>query len=485
VPVLLEPDTTPRLPKRSWRELPPSPPMGAPLPPPDPSGLVTAATVVDEPRPPAPGSPKRRRRWLVPAAVAGAVALAAGAMWVLQDDGAATTGTVAADEAGSPAAVAKALGPAVVQLEVGGGLGSGVIVDTAGLVLTAHHVVAAADDLTVKLADGTTLSGRVVGRQPERDLAVVAVADGTDLVAARLAETGSVEVGEDVVALGSPFGFQASVTSGIVSGLDRELDTPVGTLTGLIQTDTAINPGNSGGPLADAEARVIGINTAIASASGGSDGVGFAVPVEDAASLLDDVAAAGGVDAPTVPAPESSGGLGGLLPGLDDLLPGLDDLLPGIDELVPGLDDLLGGGDSLLDSALQWLLDQIFGTAGASPAPAELGLITVDEVDGYTQGRAQVQVEETAGGLEGTHRVVLEGDDGSIGIDAERGDGAAKRFDAFGGKRTEIDGDPAKVHEDGTIALQPDDDLIVLVRPSGNVGDADVRAAAEAVEVRS
>ena len=88
-------------------------------------------------------------------------------------------------------------------------------------------------------------------------------------------------MGETAIALGSPFGFQQTVTSGIVSGLDRELESPVGTLTGLIQTDAPINPGNSGGPLADASAKVIGINTAIASASGGSDGVGFAVPVEE------------------------------------------------------------------------------------------------------------------------------------------------------------------------------------------------------------
>ena len=140
----------------------------------------------------------------------------------------------------------------------------------------------------------------MVGRAPEKDLAIVAVTPTTDLVAAPLAEPGTVEVGETAIALGSPFGFQQTVTSGIVSGLDRELDSPVGTLTGLIQTDAPINPGNSGGPLADASAKVIGINTAIASASGGSDGVGFAIPVETAKALMDQVEQAGGVDAPTV-----------------------------------------------------------------------------------------------------------------------------------------------------------------------------------------
>jgi S1-C subfamily serine protease len=212
-------------------------------------------------------------------------------------------------------------------LEAGGGVGSGVIYDTSGLVFTAHHVVSFSDEVTVITADGREFNGRVVGRAPERDLAIVALDDATDLVAATIAEPGTVEVGEPAIALGSPFGFQQSVTAGIISGLNRELETPVGTLTGLIQTDAPINPGNSGGPLADAEAKVIGINTAIASMSGGNDGVGFAIPIEDFASLADEVEASGGVDSPTLPAPESAPGMDQLVPGLDELLPGLDDLL--------------------------------------------------------------------------------------------------------------------------------------------------------------
>ena len=146
----------------------------------------------------------------------------------------------------------------------------------------------------------------------------------------------------------------------------------MGTLTGLIQTDAPINPGNSGGPLADAEAKVIGINTAIASMSGGNDGVGFAVPVEDFATLIEEVEANGGVAAPTVPAPEDAGGLGGLVPGLEDLLPGLDDLfgpegmegledLPGLEEM---LDEMFGAAD--IPPELQQLLEELLGV----PAPA-------------------------------------------------------------------------------------------------------------------
>ena len=195
----------------------------------------------------------------------------------------------------------KQVSPAVVQLEPNGGVGSGVIFDKSGLILTAHHVVAGAEELNVKLADGTELQGRVVGRLPERDLAIVAVDAGKDLPAADLAGESTVEVGEPVVAIGSPFGISQTVTSGIVSGLDREIDSPVGKLTGLIQTDAPINPGNSGGPLIDADAKVIGINSAIASTSGPSSGVGFAVPVEDAKDMIDQVRQAGGSKAPSVP----------------------------------------------------------------------------------------------------------------------------------------------------------------------------------------
>ena len=275
-------------------------------------------------------------------------------------------------EAGSPAAVAAALGPAVVHIDIlggleeGGGVGSGVIYDTSGLVLTAHHVVSFSDEVTVRTADDRSFDGRVVARVPERDLAIVALTDATDLVAATIAEPGTVEVGEPAIALGSPFGFQQSVTAGIISGLDRELETPMGTLTGLIQTDAPINPGNSGGPLADAEARVIGINTAIASMSGGNDGVGFAVPVEDFSSLMEEVETNGGVDAPSVPAPED--GLGGLGGGLDQLVPGLEDLLPLLDELF-GMD----GTESLEDlPGLQEMLEEMFG---ASDIPPELQLL--------------------------------------------------------------------------------------------------------------
>ena len=373
--------------RRSWRDLPASPPVADLIPPAAQTAteLLPPVAPVQPEAPEAPQPPPRRELralWYSMAAVI--LMLTAGGLWLWQQDDATTTPTVAASEAeaGSPSAVAAALGPAVVHIEVmggleaGGGVGSGVIYDTSGLVLTAHHVVSFSDEVTIRTADDRSFNGRVVGRIPERDLAIIALDDPSDLVAAAIAEPGTVEVGEPVIALGSPFGFQQSVTAGIISGLDRELETPVGTLTGLIQTDAPINPGNSGGPLADAEAKVIGINTAIASMSGGNDGVGFAVPIEEFASLIEEVKANGGVDAPTVPAPDSAPGLESLVPGLEDLLPGLDELFPegaqGLEEL-PGLEEMLEEmfGPGAIPPELEQLLEELFGMP--VPAPGEGG----------------------------------------------------------------------------------------------------------------
>ncbi len=375
--------------KRSWRDLPASPPVGEVMPPQIPAmGAVATEEMPVTPAAPHETQEKQRSGLRTFAYVLAVVVLvlAGLAVWVWQQgqESSTTTPTVSAAEAeaGSPAAVAAALGPAVVHIDIlggleeGGGVGSGVIYDTSGLVLTAHHVVSFSDEVTVRTADDRSFAGRIVARVPERDLAVIALIDATDLVAAPIAEPDSVEVGEPAIALGSPFGFQQSVTAGIISGLDRELETPMGTLTGLIQTDAPINPGNSGGPLADAEATVIGINTAIASMSGGNDGVGFAVPIEDFSSLIDEVEANGGVDAPTVPAPE--GGLGGLGGDLDQVLPGLEDLLPLLDDLF-GMD----GTESLEDlPGLQEMLEDMFG---ASDIPPELQLL-LEELLGLPGG---------------------------------------------------------------------------------------------------
>src|SRR6266700_467503 len=181
------------------------------------------------------------------------------------------------------AAVAKALLPAVVQLETDQGLGSGVVYDKNGFILTAAHVVQGASQVTVRLADGTKLTGRVLGTDSGTDIGVVKV-DRNNLQPAALALKVPLQVGQTAVAIGSPFGLEGSVTSGVVSAVNRSLPTQGGSVFEVLQTDAPINPGNSGGALADREGRVIGINGSIRSESGGNEGGGFAVPIDIAAA---------------------------------------------------------------------------------------------------------------------------------------------------------------------------------------------------------
>jgi putative serine protease PepD len=187
------------------------------------------------------------------------------------------------------AAVARALLPSVVQLETGQGLGSGVIYPTsdnnAGYILTAAHVVQdAGGRVTVRLADGTKLTGQVVGTDAGTDIGVVKVDRSGLPPAALAAKDAPLQVGQMAVAIGSPFGLEGSVTSGVVSAVNRSLPTGRGNVFEVIQTDAPINPGNSGGALADRNGRVIGINDSIQSESGGNEGVGFAVPIDIAAA---------------------------------------------------------------------------------------------------------------------------------------------------------------------------------------------------------
>lgn len=162
--------------------------------------------------------------------------------------------------------------------EVERGTGSGFVWDDQGHVVTNWHVLEGATRAFVRLADGRIEEAELVGASPEHDLAVLLVPD-LDAAPIPLAE-GPVSVGQTALAIGNPFGLDWTLTTGIVSALDRELPSPRGRgLTGLIQTDAAINPGNSGGPLLDASGRLIGVTTAIFSPSGASAGIGFAVPV--------------------------------------------------------------------------------------------------------------------------------------------------------------------------------------------------------------
>ena len=164
------------------------------------------------------------------------------------------------------------------------GLGSGVIVTKDGYILTNNHVVDGAKDVKVTLEDGHEYSAKVVGRDPKTDLAVVKI-DAKNLPVVPLADSDKVQVGDVTLAIGNPFGVGKTVTSGIVSATDRG-NMGIETYENFIQTDAAINPGNSGGALVDIEGRLIGINTAILSRSGGSQGVGFAIPSNTARTVM-------------------------------------------------------------------------------------------------------------------------------------------------------------------------------------------------------
>ena len=174
------------------------------------------------------------------------------------------------------------------------GLGSGVIVSAEGYILTNNHVVEAADDIEVALQDGRKFKAKLAGADPDSDLAVLRINTGAKLPAITLAQPESIRVGDWVLAIGNPFGVGQTVTSGIVSALGRS-HLGINTFENFIQTDAAINPGNSGGALVDTRGDLIGINTAIYSQSGGSMGIGFAIPVSLAKSVMDQIIRSGGV----------------------------------------------------------------------------------------------------------------------------------------------------------------------------------------------
>jgi len=274
-----------------------------------------------QPPPAAPPEPPRRRGVglvLVAVLLAGLLGGVVGAVGyaTLADDDSepsgastSTSDTLARDTTSSDAApersvqeVAAEVLPSVVKIDVvteeGVGSGSGVILSTDGEILTNNHVVEPATDegLIVAFDDGTTAPATVVGTDPLLDLAVIRAEGVSDLPTATLGSSDDLSVGQEVVAVGSPFGLESTVTSGIVSALDRPItagSTPDGsTVFPAIQTDAAINPGNSGGALVDTEGQVVGINTAIrtdssSAAQGGSIGLGFAIPIDEARPIAD------------------------------------------------------------------------------------------------------------------------------------------------------------------------------------------------------
>ncbi len=176
--------------------------------------------------------------------------------------------------------------PGVRARSIENSLGSGVILDSSGIVVSNYHVVAGADEIEVVLADRREFSGRVIFADQQSDLAVVKLDGASALPTLALRDSDSLEVGDLVLAIGNPFGVGQTVTSGIVSGLGRTGGVDTGQAGVFIQTDAAINPGNSGGALVDMQGRLVGINTAILSRSGGNIGIGFAVPANLVAKVV-------------------------------------------------------------------------------------------------------------------------------------------------------------------------------------------------------
>ncbi len=174
-----------------------------------------------------------------------------------------------------------------------GGIGSGVIIDSSGVILTNNHVVAGGGEVTVRTYDGKEFIASQVWTDPKTDLAVVRIEGATGLVAAPLGDSDQVEIGDWVIALGQPFGLESTVTAGIISAKNRGIG--INARENYLQTDAAINPGNSGGPLVNLRGEVVGINTAISSRSGGNDGIGFAVPSNLARWVSDQLVSSGAV----------------------------------------------------------------------------------------------------------------------------------------------------------------------------------------------
>lgn len=182
------------------------------------------------------------------------------------------------------------------------GAGSGSFIDSKGHILTNHHVVANAQKLEVTLADGSKWPAKLIGSDPDNDLAVIKIeAPREKLKVIPMGDSKNLRIGQKVLAIGNPFGFDRTLTTWVISSLGRTIRSEVGTLIeDVIQTDAAINPGNSGGPLLNSDGEIVGINSAIISPSGGNVGIGFAIPVNTAKKVIPELIAKGYVTYPWI-----------------------------------------------------------------------------------------------------------------------------------------------------------------------------------------
>ncbi len=323
---------------------------------------------------------KRQRPWLMvgTAATLAAVLASGGTAAVLQNTqgdagltqvtSSGTTVAPASDGSADWQAVAETVRPSVVAIsarsQAGQGAGSGVIIDAgSGYVLTNNHVVEGAQQLAVTLSDGRMYAAEIVGTDAATDLAVLQLQEAPDdLVEATLGTSGELAVGQDVMAVGNPLGLDSTVTTGIISALDRPVSTADQSsrqmvVTNAIQIDAAINPGNSGGPLFDSAGHVIGITSSIATdgASSGSIGLGFAIPVDLAADIADQLVTDGSAEHAYLGVTlsdetVSSGGVTRTGAAIEQVLEGTPAAQAGLqqgDVIVQIDDDAVGGASSL------------------------------------------------------------------------------------------------------------------------------------------
>jgi len=290
--------------------------------------------------------PRSPRRWLLWVALGAALVVGgvAGGLIVgaTQSSGStATSGTSSVSSSTASAcpvvSVAEQVVPSVVTIAAsgpeGGGTGSGEVIRSDGYILTNNHVIsvgaASGGSVAVLFADGHTESATITGRDPQTDLAVLKVEPPRQIKVISLGSSSSVKVGQPVVAIGAPLGLSGTVTSGIVSALDRTVEVPgendrTALLVSAVQTDASINPGNSGGALVNCDGQLIGVPTAgaaVPNAGGGSIGLGFAIPVDLAKSIADEIIATGRVThaffgLQTVPIPPAAAEQAGLPEGL-------------------------------------------------------------------------------------------------------------------------------------------------------------------------
>ena len=501
-------DTEPRLePGRTWRDLPAEPPQGDPLLP------AVAEPVGPDLPPPVEVAAAPRWPWLLGAGVF-ALMLFGLLMWspwsqpssaetvsdtsptTVAPGSGATSETTPETDPPAPVAplapgeepvadVAEALLPSVVQIERPGGVGSGFIYDESGLIFTAAHVVDGAIQVTVHLNDGRSVDGTVLGRDAAQDVAVISI-EAEDLVPAPLSTGEEIRIGQTAVAVGSPFGLERTVTAGIISALERSLEIGGRTIEGLIQTDAAINQGNSGGPLAATSGRVIGINIAIATASGGSNGVGFAVPIDRALNIAEDLAAGGGDPAPTA----GSNPLGDLF-GQGDLFGDLFGQGSPLDEEM--MNDLL---DGLLEGVLPPEMQDLLGLFGGTGALEDLG--DLGGLLGGDQGSALIEpgslppgyrvsgTNSTASGDTAQQVVTIDGPEGSITLRATQGPPANTILDGASGEVITVRGTPGKIDDGGAairlVWLEREDLAVEIIAPAA-LGTEAVQQIAESLEV--